>query len=224
MKTHNKALLVALATTVVATGSAHAVMITPVAVSATSWYDDGSVAVPPENLINGSNFNDTGDPLTSTHGASQLASGMWHAASGQGTTGSAVVDDQELIFDLGGAYDLTGAFIWQMNQNFNFATLARGVDEFEILVSTDGGSNFASVGTFNLDIPSNTAVEPVQVKSFASTAFGVTHVQFNINSALSGNPSENVGLSEVRFQAVPEPASALLLASLGSLLMRRRQR
>lgn len=206
--------------------SAHAAMITPTAVSATSWYDDGSIDLPPENLINGSNFNDTGNPLTSTHGNGQLADGMWSAASGQGASGPAVVDAQEVIFDLGGAYDLAGAYIWQKNQTFvGVPTLTRGVNELEILVSADGGINFASIGLFNLVIAGGTSTEPVQVKTFASVALGVTHVKFNINSALSGNANEYVGLSEVRFAPVPlPPAGIAFLTALGALGGMRRLR
>jgi hypothetical protein len=109
-----------------------------------------------------------------------------------------VVDDQIVTFDLGGAYHLTKIYIWQYNQTGVMSE--RGVDEFDVLVSTDNGANYTEVITdAHLEEALST---PQSAQRFALVQNNVTQVRIAIDTAHSGNTREYVGLAEVRFEGV----------------------
>ena len=151
------------------------------------------------NLINGSGL------AAGLHDASYP--NMWMSNLG--------VNQATLTFDLGKAYNLTGANIW----NYNFgnpaefqSTILRGVKDFRLFASTDGVS-FAQV----LDARLNPGTgQPLPSQDFAVTGVA-RYVRFDILSNYGqGTYAErdwNSGLSEVRFAgtAVPEPASWALM-------------
>ena len=157
--------------------------------------------------------NTPGNILDDLHDFSDTGSTMWHGGcTDAGIAGGIapdcsfdpftepVVDDQIVDFDLGGTFALVDAHIWQMNQGNGLAA-ARGVDEFEILVSTDGAS-FNSLGLFNLTAEAGDANVAAQVVSLGTSPVMASHVRFNINTEHgNGEPdgTEFVGLSEVRF-------------------------
>ncbi len=198
-------------------------IITPTDVFSTSLDAPAQV---PDNLINGSGLSGIGPVETQTHDNNFQALTMWHVGPDDGglggPTGSPpVVDDQALIFDLGGTFSLLGTYIWNHNQS---ALTSRGVDEFEILVSGDSNpltATFGSVGTFNL-LEAGGGAELAQLINF--NASGVRLVKFNINSTQSGLVNDYVGLSEVRF-VIPEPSSLVLacLGTIGLCVFRRRR-
>ncbi len=194
-------------------GSARADLIMPTGVTATSWYTDAETH--PNNLINGSEIKNDNDILSpdlsaesadATHESHPGGPGfsMWHAGSGTPGTGPGVVADQVLIFELGGKFDLTEAYIWQFNQSC-CSPPGRGVDEFTLHVSTDGVDNFGPAIGGTLSLPPAFATEPITATSFPLVASGVTHVKIEILSAQSGNLEEYVGLSEVRFESSSPP-------------------
>ena len=139
-----------------------------------------------------------------THDNAASAQTMWHSGADDGDLGGPVgtpgnpppVASQAAVFDLGAWVDLDGAYIWNHNQ---VNQTERGVDEFEILVSSDTDpltAAFSSAGTFYLDEAGGTATEPAQYIGFSANQ--VRLVKFGIMSNQSGVEVDWVGLSEVR--------------------------
>lgn len=191
-----------------------ATIITGTTATATSHYGGNEV---PANLVNGSGLTGTG--ITATHGQFGNTN-MWHAGNGQGGGAPApVVDDQFVTISLGGTYNIESIYIWQHNQTGNFG---RGVNQFDLLYSTDGGLNFTASSSNNtLAISTGGNISALQ---FAMSHTGVTHVRIEIDTAHSGAVNEYVGLSEVMITTVPEPTSSALLAfGTISLLLRRKR-
>lgn len=191
--------------------AAHAALITPVSVTASSTYHptfsatkliDGSGLIPPGN----NHYVDYGGYLS------------WFSAFGTTTP--------SLIFDLGAAYDLTSALIWQ----FGYVS-TWGVNSFAVQTSLDGVT-YSNAGSYNMTpAPAIWPVDglPAQEFLFAATA---QYVRLNVLSNYTGPAS---GLSEVRFDGlpasaapsgggVPEPATLLLfgVGMLGLGWVRRR--
>ena len=187
--------------------SALAVVITPVAATASSEGADQS----PTNLINMSGMVPSGGPgeLDDLHTNTPGAQTMWHVA-GPGIFDPPPPFPHFVEFDLGGLFFLDAAHIWQMNQE----TLApdRGTNRFEISVSPAAAGPFNLVGGFNLAAAGCAGDGPAQVIGGLGGVLA-QRVRFDILSAHSGLNEEFVGLSEVRFEGrvIPEPAGALLL-------------
>ena len=184
-------------------------LITPVDALTTSFF--GADGVGPDNLWNASGLSGSGAVEGQGHDANPLASTMWFAADQDGGLGGPTgfppaVNTQAAVFDLGAPTALAGAWVWNFNQAGN---LGRAVNQFEILVSPDANpltATWSSVGTFALDPPCGCATEGAQFVRFDADAT-TRLVRFNFISAQSGNPSEFVGLSEVRFAA---PSAAVV--------------
>ena len=218
----NAVLVVALATVAMPRIANAGIVITPLSATASSFQDAGHS---PTNLINGSGL-DVNTP-SGLHDNHPGAATMWTA----GTGGLAAdVDNTWVEFDLGGVYDLMNARIWQYNQNslpgrqlrqFDILVSPNLVDPFTLVASNVELSQFATTpGPF--DAPATPGI-PAQL--FAAGSLGVQRVRFELDTAWSGSPGEFVGLSEVKFEVVPEPtAGAVLLIGSGLLAMRRRHR
>lgn len=189
-----------------------AVVVTGTTATATTFFNS---VQSPTNLVNNSGLS-VANSITATHTETSNAADQWHSSGG-------VVDNESVTINLGGSYDLENIYIWQANQ-IDFK--GRGVNQFDLYYSTNnGGSYTAWALNLNLAISPNTgSADLISAQSFAFGVSGVTNVRIDIDSAHSGAANEYVGLSEVKFTAVPEPAAALL-GSLGllGLLRRRRQ-
>lgn len=203
MKTKTTLLL---ATSILAAGTANAVIISGVSASSSvGTFSSYSI----NNLTNGVGLSSL--DIEATHG--NHYSDMW--MSDEATTGV-------LTFDLGGLYAVSAVDIWQYNYSNN---AERGVQDFDILVSTDG-SNFTPLFTdLTLAISQNEST--IDSQQFWLSNINATHIQIDIKSNY-GEPYY-VGLSEVQFSTglVPEPSSYALLAGITGLtltLARRRKR
>jgi fibronectin-binding autotransporter adhesin len=106
-------------------------VVTPEAAFASTYF---SAQQSPTNLVNGSGLDaNSGDVLSYTHTPHASAAGMWHAGAGQGIGGAPPqVADQYVVIDLGSAYGLSSAYLWQMVQQ---NALFRGLKEFRLLAS-----------------------------------------------------------------------------------------
>ena len=121
-----------------------------------------------------------------------------------GPTAYPVVASQSVTFDLGQAYNLTQAYIWQMNQHLSGRTdlyQTRGVASFDIETSLDGVTYTQLGATQTLNVAGGVPGEPAQVK--AMSIENVRYVRFDVRTAHGGAPNEYVGLSEVRFEGTP---------------------
>jgi hypothetical protein len=188
--------------------SAQSAVILGTSATASSSYSHGAIST--ANLVNNSGLNVAND-ITATHAVFGEGFGNgWHSNGG-------VVDNEFVTIDLGGMYDLENIYIWQMSQT---GLTGRGVRQFDLLVSSDG-TLFTEVAS-DLELTQSPG-GTVSAQMFALNQTGITHVRIGIDSAWSGASSEYVGLSEVKFTAVPE-ASTALLGGLGLLGLLRRRR
>jgi hypothetical protein len=176
-------------------------VFTPVSVVSTSEWPGGATDGRVANLIDGSGLSGLGDIEEQAHGGDSNAATMWHAGASDGglggPTGSPpLVADQAVVFDLGSTHTLDRAIVWNHAQ-LNLTD--RGVDVFEMLVSTDADpltASYTSLGDFQLRESALFGAAP-QTLLFPDVAARL--VKFDIASAHSGAASEYVGLSEVRF-------------------------
>jgi hypothetical protein len=175
-----------------------------------------------DDLISGSGLADVNgtptDPLDDLHDNDIFSTNGWHAGDfAAGLAGAAgaldgdgdpftagLVDRQVLEFDLGKSHQLTKVHIWQQNQGGFFGPAAapfRGVDEMEVFASSsESADDFTLVSKLRLQPEEGSGAVPAQVFDFTTKPFNARRVRFDLISALSGNPNEFVGLSEVRFE------------------------
>jgi len=180
-----------------------AAVIENVSVTATSWWDDQVGAASVQwvgNLTNNSGLSAPYD-LAAAHAPHNQAAGMWHAKEW------AVDPNPTVTFDLGGTFDLLGIHIWNGNQTFDLAHIRRGVNEFQLSVSTDGGTSYTNLGNYKLTV-STLPAQPVSAQNFDLTGQNnVTHVKIRVLST-HNSPSgggDYAALSEVMFTAVQVP-------------------
>lgn len=136
------------------------------------------------------------------------------------------VDAATLVFDLGSVYALSSLQVW----NYNFgveefaSTLDRAANAFTLALSLDG-VDFTQVLAGNFSRGSGSALA---AETFA-LAGKARYVQLNLDGNHQQYPEtygySPIGLSEVKFGAVPEPETwALLIAGFGAtgVMLRRR--
>lgn len=192
-----------------ACASVHGAVITGVSATATTTW---AATQTPTNLVNNSGL--VGSGFTALHTPDGSALNQWHSTGG-------IVNNEAITLNLGGSYNLTSIYIWQANQTNLFG---RGVNQFDLMYSTDGGNNWLTAAS-DLHLTISTGGN-IAAQQFSLTQTGVTHVKIEIDSAHSGNANEYVGLSEVMFDgvaSVPEPSVALL-GGIGLLSLLRRRR
>ena len=172
-------------------------------------------------IINGEGFEVNG-PGTHRALATEPDEGMWQSDGYNGHSPDGdVVDNQYFVFDLGAQYDLASTTVWNYNSWYGISYGYEGVDEMEILVSPDN-VNYTSMGLVNVSEAPGDDYIPFG-DTFTLNVSGVRYVRFDINSDIEGNPLGFVGLSEVRFTEIPEPATMVLLGLGGLGLLRRRR-
>jgi hypothetical protein len=185
-------------------------IISPVAVNASSAFADPSTAA--VNTINGSGLSfalNTGDTIPGTYPThSAVNNNIWHTAVG--------VLTPTITFDLGASYDVTGFHLWNFQQ-FDTTGVSRGIQTTNILGSSDGISFTTLIS--NQTFTQATGLSTYTGEDYSLSAANIRYVRFGV---LSNYGDVNVtGLSEVRFLgtvAVPEPSSLAMLA-LGGLVM-----
>ena len=178
---------------------ASAAIIQPVAVTASSTFWTYDLA----NLFNGSGLS------------GGLHDGDYNHAWMTDTTG----EPAWLVFDLGAAYDLTAALVWQYNVDFG---LDRGVRDIAVSLSADGVHFVQALESTLAKADGDPA--PAQSLQLDGVA---RYVRFDLRNNY-GDQYSWTGLSEVRFDgtAVPEPATwAMMIGGfgmVGAALRRRR--
>jgi hypothetical protein len=185
-----------------ATSAANAALvITPTGAIASSEYSAGYDA---GNLIDDSALSGTAPhTILDTHTGN---------APNTGWLSSGAALPQTVTFDLGSSYLLTAMHIWQYGHpSANYSK------NITVQFSTTGTG-----GVFGGDVDIILAIgaATVSAQTFAIPSITANAVKFTITSGTSGN---YVGLSEVKFSAIPEPGSALL-GGLGLLMLLRRRR
>ena len=142
---------------------------------------------------------------------------------------------ETLTFDLGGAFELGGMVLWNSTES---GQTERGFEHTALSYSTDGGVTFVSGETLTWterngvdEVSGNQGdTEPVdgwitfapEVQMLAVPVAGVTHVRMVVDNFSEAGANNITLVSELRFIAVPEPATMVLLG-LGSLLLRKKR-
>ena len=171
-------------------GFSYASYFSAVDATASSTYYDGAGGVDADRLIDGSGLDVGG--LVGLHEAHYAAVTMWVSDYG-------AMADQEVVFDLGGSFNLTKIYIWPYNQSTYYGDMhLRSVKDFRLLVSSDG-VNYTQVGSDRVLQVNSDPDQSVGAQEFDLAAEGVTHVKIDIRTAWHGLTSDYVGLSEVRF-------------------------
>ncbi len=220
MQVH-KLLLALGAGAIVSTGASAAIVSATVADVSSEFgpLDDLQDAI---RTVDGSGLDDSDpNPLNWTHGNGFPDGGgaglAWHS---DGVESPA---DVFITYDLGGVFDLNAVLVWNFNNAFSGGPeTGRGFNQYDLLVSSDN-VNFTQIVTDgNLLEASGTDAETAQVINVAGNANGVRYVRIEADSNF-GTAGPWTGLSEVRFDVVPEPGSLALLALGGLTLLRRRR-
>ncbi|MFW5682602.1 MAG: discoidin domain-containing protein, partial [Phycisphaeraceae bacterium] len=170
---------------------------------------------PVESVIDGTGFTqaekdllDTGDPVPSPYpNHSNTTGDNWR-----------VVDDDSILmtFDLGDTFLLDGFHVWNFNES---GQTGRGAKSVDVSFSTDG-TNFSSAANFTFVEATGATTYTGEDYSLNATT-SARWVRFDIQN--SHNDPDRVGLSEVRFLAIPEPASVALIGLGGIMLLARRR-
>jgi len=148
----------------------------------------------PTYLINGTGLSGAGPVLAQPHNTTHT----------QGWLINNTNPANELVFQMPGARDLSGAHIWQYSQGT--CCTGRGVSSFDMSFSSDGGATYpTTLAGLTLAPASGTSQETAQTLAFTPQT-GVTHVKFNNMADFPTLPSPGwQGLNEVRFEAAPVP-------------------
>ncbi len=127
----------------------------------------------------------------------------------------------DITFDLEANYDLDSFKVWNYNE---LGMTDRGANNVEILIASSVGGAFTSLGNFTFtEAPGLHYVDfgqTIDLSSFSAAA-DARLVKFNITTSYG---STIAGLSEIRCDAVPEPATMSLLGLGGLLTLLRRKR
>ncbi len=209
--------VVVLVTMAVASYAQGEFIVQPVSGTADSSY---SPDTSPLRAYNGSGLSDTsgvetGDAVPAawpTHGAGGTTTRtQWLSAS---STGDAL---RWIRFDLGQAYHVTGMHVW----NYNAANQTNyGFRYVDVLVSTNG-VDFTKVAA-DLELARASGLTTYAGETYTIPCGAVRYIQ--IEGLKSRNWGGSMcGLAEVRFLAVPEPATCGLLC-LGTIALLRRRR
>ena len=208
---HRKPLFAAAAALTLTAVSADAATITGVTIEAVSS-EFGNGLRNAENLINGSGFDEANGFHSNAGGnninwINDLNTGFPHSVT----------------FDLEANYDLDSVKVWNWN---TLDTLDAGVKDVTISVASSVGGSFTSLGAFVLTIaPGADNVDFGQVIDLSgfAAADDARLVKFDITTNHGFSAYPLAGLSEVRFDAVPEPGSLALMGLGGICLLRRRR-
>jgi len=133
-------------------------------------------------------------------------------------------------------YDFTGVYLWNYTEHYADGPYAgwynnRGISQAQINFYGDAASGFAFRGyaIANFTQAPQSSSQVAQYVSFGQVIPNAQYIAFYINSSFADgtniNASSIVGLNEIRFTAVPEPATwALLAGGLTTVMVLRRRR
>lgn len=167
-----------------------------------------------EYVVDGSGFSD------GTHSINPEAN-MW---LNNGTFAEPNDLEPEITFDLGSVQDVASMTVWNYNETLpnRPELLGRGVGSADILVAGEDLVFSTLIASQAFDIAPG--VEDVDFGQTIGLNTSARYIKLDILGN-SGGDNNFVGLSEVQFNAVPEPASLMgLLLGLAVVTASRRRR
>ncbi|XAM00103.1 discoidin domain-containing protein [Phycisphaeraceae bacterium D3-23] len=218
MQTHK--LLLAIGTGALVASGASAAVVSATVADVSSEF---SALQGADNTVNGSGLDTSNaNPLLWTHDNGFPDGGgsgfFWHSIIHDNTNSA---DDVFITYDLGSVVDLNSVLIWNFNAVFTGGDeTLRSFNQYDLSVSADNVTFTEIVTDGTLNQAGGTTTEGVQVVNVAGSANGVRYVRIDADSNFGGVVT---GLSEVRFDVVPEPGSLALLGLGGLALLRRRR-
>lgn len=218
MQTHKLLLALGSGTLVALSASAAVIGATVADVSSEFAAAQGAVHTVDGSGLDTSNAN----PLLWTHdngfpngGGSEF---FWHSIIHDATNSA---DDVFITYDLGAVFDVNSVLVWNFNAVFSGGDETnRGFNQYDLSVSADNVTFTEIVTDGTLNQAGGTTAESVQTINVAGSANGVRYIRIDADSNFGGVVT---GLSEVRFDVVPEPGSLALLGMGGLALLRRRR-
>jgi hypothetical protein len=191
-------------------------IITPVS-AAQSSYKSTSIAsgyCSGKRLFDGGLMNEPGVDLSQwTLEATSHAIGSDNDENPSAWVSASGVGNQWVRFDLGSAQNLGKIHLWNLNVD---GQTALGVRNMEVWKTDSAGNNIALLATIT-DLPQATGTSAYADQAFSLS--GATDVQYVKLCNFTNWGGSSVGLSEVRFEKIPEPGTlALLAAGLVGLL------
>lgn len=174
------------------------------------------------NVINGSGLSDvpTGTNYTTVTHAAADSGNVWVTnAPGADWYAAPGAPNPSFIFQLGATQSINGVVSWGYHFGSGHGNEARA---YTLEFSTDGGSSWSTpTAAITRGLTSSAAA----VNTFAAVSANSVRMTITDNNAGFAPGGDRVGLGEVRFlsqDAVPEPASSLILLTLGGVLFVRR--
>jgi len=223
------AVIAAAALALLANSAVASVIIAGVTATASSYITEGvNLNTAPINTVNDSGM--TGDQC-----------GIGTAVSWFSETAGAIATDQEWIqWDLGQACLLDSIHVWNENQKVNAShdTTVDGINQVDIYISSvaapddpeGAGSANWTLWAEDVNLPkasglaTYTGFDLETATSSNLPATPIRWVRFEVDSTHDTvGVLYDVGLSEIRFYEVPEPAT-MALVGLGGLAVLRRRR
>jgi len=191
-------------------GSAFAaVIVQPTTFTSVGSIQGGSI----DNTINGFGLSgalNTGDAVPGTlptdSGASFTTGVRWFVSDAQ------TQHISDITFNLGGEYDLESVLFWNYDEDGN---TDRGIKSVTASFSSDG---LSFTGDTTLNFAEASGSLPIAGETVSMVASDVQYVKFT-NFADHADGGTLIGFSEIRFAAIPEPATASMLLGLGASLM-----
>lgn len=133
-----------------------------------------------------------------------------------------------IVANFGASVDLGALYLWNITHPSATGPATRGVRDFSLTfydAPGGAGSQIGSVFTASAASgPSPGGAISSQSFDFGTTYAGVQSVEFRLLNNQSAGSSSWVGLREVAFNQVPEPATGLLVLGAGVLGCIRRRR
>jgi hypothetical protein len=128
-----------------------------------------------------------------------------------------------LVLDLGGTFSLNGLRLWNYAESYAGVTYNnRGVKDFTLSFSTDGGTTFSNAQNFTAAIGGTLSGNRSAAQAFSFGDISANYVKFDITSSQGSDFSS--GFGALRFTAIPEPSTyALVLGGIATLLLIRRR-
>lgn len=235
---HTKSLLITAiaAAAALGTGSAAqaAFIVDPVDATATSNISaGGTVAAVDGSGLSDATIVETDDPVPvtwPTHGTAGAT--MWLSAPDTELSDEATLSSTAITFDLGDAYTLTDIHVWNSNAVFEGNNNSdRSIKKMDVLFSTTSATTgFGNTIQFD-DMPKAPGASGYEGFDLDLgqnvNARWVTFEIYSVHGPVESSPGNGnfqyrAGLSEVRFVAIPEPASLALLGLGGVLMLSRR--